>query len=160
MFFNTAAGPILTAPTDRALLWAWAEQAIRDHKGALEAVVPYSSGPRTTRCEPVYDGPTIAGALAWIGRQAHPAPTHPASAATTPSPTATTLDATSTARWSLLTDAERTIAEQVARGLTNRETAALLSLSPHTVDYHLRQIFRTLGVQSRLALARIVERTH
>ncbi|WP_238155474.1 response regulator transcription factor [Kribbella soli] len=59
----------------------------------------------------------------------------------------------------LLTDSERTIAEQVARGLTNRETAAMLFLSPHTVDYHLRQIFRTLGVQSRVELARIVERT-
>ena len=147
MFFNTAAGPILTAPTDRALLWGWAEQAIRDHKGALQAVVAYTSGPRTTRCEPVYDGSTLAGAVVWIGRRMHP------------SPTAAVLDASSASRWSLLTDSERTIAEQVARGLTNRETAALLFLSPHTVDYHLRQIFRTLGVQSRVELARIVERT-
>jgi len=146
MFFNTAAGPILTTPTDRALLWGWAEQAIRDHKGALQAVVDYTSGARTTRCEPVYEGSSLAGALVWIGRRMHP------------SPTATALDASTASRWTLLTDSERTIAEQVARGLTNRETAALLFLSPHTVDYHLRQIFRTLGVQSRVELARIVER--
>jgi DNA-binding CsgD family transcriptional regulator len=147
MFFNTAAGPILTAATDRALLWDWAEQAIRDHKGSLQAVVAYTSGPRTTRCEPVYDDSTLAGAIVWIGPRMNPAPT------------AALRDAGSAARWSLLTDSERTIAEQVARGLTNRETAALLFLSPHTVDYHLRQIFRTLGVQSRVELARIVERT-
>lgn len=147
MFFNTTAGQILTAPADRSLLWAWAEQAIRDHKGTLEAVVPYTSGPRTTRCEPVYDGATLAGALVWITRRTLPT-------------TTTALDATSASRWSLLTDAEQTIAQHVARGLTNRETALLLFLSPHTVDYHLRHIFRTLGVQSRVELARIAERTH
>jgi transcriptional regulator of acetoin/glycerol metabolism/DNA-binding CsgD family transcriptional regulator len=147
MFFNTAAGPILTAPADRVLLWDWAEQAIRDHKGALEAVVAYTSGPRTTRCEAVYDGSTLAGAIVWIGRRMDP------------SPTTAAIDASSASRWSLLTDSEQNIAEQVARGLTNRETAVLLFLSPHTVDYHLRQIFRTLGVQSRVELARIVERT-
>jgi DNA-binding CsgD family transcriptional regulator len=146
MFFNTAAGPILAAPTDRALLWDWAERAIRDHNGALETVVAYASGPRSTRCAPVYDGSTLAGALVWIGRRMNPAPSGALS------------DTGSAARWSLLTDSERTIAETVARGLTNRETAALLFLSPHTVDYHLRQIFRTLGVQSRVELARIVER--
>ena len=146
MFFNTAAGPILTTTTDRALLWEWAERAIRDHDGTLEAVVAYTSGPRSSRCEPVYDGSTLAGAIVRIGRRMNAAPA------------AALSDTGAASRWSLLTDSERHIAEQVARGLTNRETAALLFLSPHTVDYHLRQIFRTLGVQSRVELARIVER--
>ncbi|GAA1521248.1 LuxR C-terminal-related transcriptional regulator [Kribbella lupini] len=145
MFFNTAAGPILTAPADRVLLWDWAEQAIRDHKGSLEAAVPYTTGARTTRCLPVYDGPTLAGAIVWIGRRTGLGPA-----------TEAATDAT-TDRWSRLTDSERTIAEHVARGLTNRETAALLFLSPHTVDYHLRQIFRTLGVRSRVELARTAD---
>ena len=59
--------------------------------------------------------------------------------------------------WASLTEAERTIAHQVARGLTNRETAALLFLSPHTVDYHLRQIYRKLAVQSRVEMAHAIE---
>lgn len=147
MFFNTAAGPILSAPADRALLWHWAEQVIHQQHGSLEAVVAFTSGPRMTRCEPVYDGPVLAGALVRLGPQTHSTP------ASTGSPAGDLVS-----RWSSLTDSERTIAEHVARGLTNRETAALLFLSPHTVDYHLRQIFRTLGVQSRVELARVVER--
>ncbi|MEU4191889.1 LuxR C-terminal-related transcriptional regulator [Kribbella sp. NPDC026611] len=143
MFFNTAAGPILTAPGDRALLWEWAERAIHQHDGRLQAVVTFSSGPRTTYCEPVYEGMVLAGALVRLG---------PATASTASGSLQTDFG------WSKLTDSERSIAAQVARGLTNRETAALLFISPHTVDYHLRQIFRTLGVQSRVELARIVER--
>jgi DNA-binding CsgD family transcriptional regulator len=70
---------------------------------------------------------------------------------------ATRLDDTTARGWSSLTEAERNIAQQVARGLTNRETAALLFLSPHTVDYHLRQIYRKLSVQSRVEMARAVQ---
>lgn len=56
-----------------------------------------------------------------------------------------------------LTDAERGVAEVVAAGYTNREAAAKLFVSPHTVDYHLRHIFRKLDIESRVQLARIVE---
>jgi DNA-binding NarL/FixJ family response regulator len=44
------------------------------------------------------------------------------------------------------------VAEQVAQGLTNREAAAHLYLSPHTIDYHLRQVFQKLDVRSRVEL--------
>jgi DNA-binding CsgD family transcriptional regulator len=58
--------------------------------------------------------------------------------------------------WARLTAAERIVAQHVAQGLTNRETASLLHLSPHTIDYHLRRIFQKLQVRSRVELARML----
>ena len=55
-----------------------------------------------------------------------------------------------------LTAAERRVARLAADGLTNRELANRLTVSPHTVDYHLRQIFRKLGISSRVRLTRLV----
>ncbi|MEV4840028.1 AAA family ATPase [Nonomuraea sp. NPDC049486] len=56
--------------------------------------------------------------------------------------------------WAALTTAELRVARLVARGLTNREVAAELFVSPHTVDSHLRHAFAKLGVSSRVELAR------
>lgn len=53
-----------------------------------------------------------------------------------------------------LTKAERTISSLVVAGLTNKQIAARLFLSHHTVAFHLRKIFRKLGVGSRVELAR------
>jgi len=59
-----------------------------------------------------------------------------------------------------LTDAEWRVAEASGRGLTNREVAAALFLSPKTVEAHLTSIYRKLGVDSRAALgAYIAERS-
>ncbi|MCU1373526.1 MAG: ATPase-like protein [Actinomycetia bacterium] len=58
--------------------------------------------------------------------------------------------------WHSLTDAERTVAEVVAEGLTNRAAGERLYLSRHTVDAHLRQIFRKLEVGSRVEMTRRV----
>jgi transcriptional regulator of acetoin/glycerol metabolism/DNA-binding CsgD family transcriptional regulator len=57
--------------------------------------------------------------------------------------------------WANLTDTQRMVAELVTDGLTNRDVGARLFLSPHTVDFHLRQIYRRLGVRSRVELARL-----
>jgi DNA-binding CsgD family transcriptional regulator len=55
--------------------------------------------------------------------------------------------------WGSLTDAERRVALTVAEGRTNLEAAATLHLSRHTVDFHLRHIFRKLNLVSRVELA-------
>jgi DNA-binding CsgD family transcriptional regulator len=60
------------------------------------------------------------------------------------------------AGWDDLTDTERSVAQLVAEGLTNREAAERLFLSPHTVDFHLRSIFRKLGASSRVRLTRLI----
>jgi transcriptional regulator of acetoin/glycerol metabolism len=57
--------------------------------------------------------------------------------------------------WDSLTDAEHTVTELVSDGLTNRQVATKLYLSPHTVDAHLRHIFHKLGINSRVELVRI-----
>ena len=53
-----------------------------------------------------------------------------------------------------LTQSELPVAELVTEGLTNREIARRLYLSPHTVDSHLRHIFSKFGVNNRVELTR------
>lgn len=62
--------------------------------------------------------------------------------------------ATRTTGWESLTPQERTIAYLTSQGMTNRQIAARVHLSPHTVNYHLRRIYRKLDVRSRIELAR------
>jgi DNA-binding CsgD family transcriptional regulator len=57
--------------------------------------------------------------------------------------------------WVALTTSELTVARLVAEGLTNREVAERLFVSPHTVSSHVRHVFLKLGITSRVELARL-----
>ncbi|MDV7352804.1 protein kinase [Rhodococcus oxybenzonivorans] len=66
-----------------------------------------------------------------------PAPTSPASAATSPK----------------LTKRERQVADLVAEGLTNKEIAARLVISPRTAQGHVEHLLTKLGFTSRAKIA-------
>lgn len=51
---------------------------------------------------------------------------------------------------------ELRIAMLVSEGMTNREVAAALFLSPKTIEHHLSQIYRKTGVRSRTQLSRVM----
>jgi DNA-binding CsgD family transcriptional regulator len=57
--------------------------------------------------------------------------------------------------WAAVTASELAVARLVAEGLTNREVAERLFVSPHTVNSHLRHVFSKLGINSRVELARL-----
>jgi DNA-binding CsgD family transcriptional regulator/tetratricopeptide (TPR) repeat protein len=54
---------------------------------------------------------------------------------------------------------EREVSKLVAQGLTNREVARRLHVSPHTVNTHLRHLFQKLTVSNRAELAATVTRS-
>jgi len=55
-----------------------------------------------------------------------------------------------------LTARERQVADEVARGKTNRSVASALFLSEKTIESHLGRIYEKLGVHSRVALAALI----
>jgi DNA-binding CsgD family transcriptional regulator len=124
------------------MLWDWVAAVIAGVRPA-DTDLELSSGTTVSaHAWPVYDAGVLAGALVGMDAQA---PARPAMAGAVP-----------IMGWASLTETERKVAEIIAEGVTNREAAARLYLSPHTIDYHLRQIFRKLGISSRVELARHV----
>jgi DNA-binding NarL/FixJ family response regulator len=57
-----------------------------------------------------------------------------------------------------LTPQELQIGLAVSEGRTNREVAEALFLSPKTIEYHLRNVFRKLDVRSRTELGHVLRR--
>jgi DNA-binding CsgD family transcriptional regulator len=137
--YVNAAGSQFVASTDRENLWAWAQSCARRGSDPTP-LLHLPLGITTAECAHIYDGSQLTGAI--IGF----APLSPDAMA-----------ANNYSGWGRLTDAERSVAELVSLGYTNREAGARLFISPHTVDYHLRHIFRKLDIDSRVQLARIAK---
>jgi transcriptional regulator of acetoin/glycerol metabolism len=134
---------VITNTAAERLVRVGDEPVLRDHAervmaGAAPDVVEIALTNGSTlalRCEPIFDGGVAVGAVMHLDDRA--------SRATRP-----LLGLAS------LTDTEQAIAELVAQGLTNRQIAERVFVSRHTVDFHLRSIFRKVEVTSRVELAR------
>jgi ATP/maltotriose-dependent transcriptional regulator MalT len=59
-----------------------------------------------------------------------------------------------------LTTRERTILQLAAQGLTDKQIAAQLVISPHTVNAHLKSIYRKLSVNNRTAAVTAARSRH
>src|SRR5207244_11534530 len=99
------------------------------------------------QCEPVHDGGAVVGAIVRLRADR---PARPSGG------TRNSRFHRVTFGWPSLTESEAGVADLVADGLTNREVANRLFLSTHTVDAHLRHIYRKLGIHSRVELKRVV----
>jgi DNA-binding CsgD family transcriptional regulator len=144
---NTAAATLVQS-ADHTLLWQWGSDvaATRD---STESALQLTSGlPVAVRAWPVEVSGLLAGVLVRLE------PMKPDSAA---GPRSGEGGKRRTAYgWPSLTSTECSVAAIIAEGATNREAAARLLLSRHTIDFHLRQIFRKLEIRSRVELTRLV----
>jgi transcriptional regulator of acetoin/glycerol metabolism/DNA-binding CsgD family transcriptional regulator len=147
MLTNTAASRLLSSE-DRERLWNWALRAMSGLPTAAAQFTLASGSTPSATCEPIYDSGVIVGAVISL----RPASRAPLSAHLP----RRRVEEHAGLGWQNLTETERSVAEIVAQGYTNRETAAKLFLSSHTIDTHLRHIFAKLAIDSRVHLARIV----
>ncbi|HEV3266019.1 MAG TPA: LuxR C-terminal-related transcriptional regulator [Acidimicrobiales bacterium] len=151
MYTNAPAVKLLRG-LDRVGLWELVSAALFDRPQAqLELPMP-SGRSSVVACETIADGGNVIGALLRF---------LPDSARARDGDGSIPRRVRRDLGWESLTETERSIAELVAEGHTNREVAASMFLSPHTVGYHLRHIFQKVGVDSRVGLTRhLVQQGH
>jgi transcriptional regulator of acetoin/glycerol metabolism/DNA-binding CsgD family transcriptional regulator len=131
---NTAAER-LVRPVDEPHVRQHAELVMAGAPADVVEIVLSSGSTLAVRCEPILDGSVVVGVVMHLAggtaRRDRPA-----------------------LGLAALTDTERAIADLVALGLTNRQIADRVFVSRHTVDFHLRSIFRKVDVASRVELTR------
>jgi DNA-binding CsgD family transcriptional regulator len=144
---TNAAAARLVRESDHAPIWNWATRSLEaSHVPAPE--LRLRGRTIAARCEPVRFGRDVVGAIVYLeelGPIPSTGPRQPDRGSRRP-----------TFGWGSLRSSELGIADLVSEGLTNREVGARLFVSPHTVDFHLRQIFRKLSITSRTELTRLV----
>jgi transcriptional regulator of acetoin/glycerol metabolism len=141
MLTNEAAKKIVH-PEDEDVFWPAVSAMLSDFEDAEEITLKNGTF-RVKRVVPVFGSGELIGASVRLDE----------------SPTAASTDADAPAPrptfgWDSLTDTEKTVTDLVSQGLTNREAAERLIMSPYTIDSHLRSIYRKLGVNSRVELTR------
>ncbi|HEY3671239.1 MAG TPA: helix-turn-helix transcriptional regulator [Acidimicrobiia bacterium] len=144
---TNAAAARLVCDEDHALIWNWATWSPEVHT-QLTDELRLRAATVTAECEPVFVGSDMIGALVHLEDSRAPS--------TIDSATDATARVRLTFGWDSLRSSELGIAELVAEGFTNREIGARLFISHHTVDSHLRQIYRKLSITSRVELTRLV----
>ena len=147
MITNAAAARIVDE-ADHSTLWEWVRRSIA-HGETDAGELRLSTGITVAvRCEPVESATAMVGALVHLD-----VPLRASSAKNRPSKKKRIRQ---NFGWASLSASQLGIAELVASGLTNQEVAARLYLSRHTIDFHLREIYSKLGIDSRVKLARLV----
>jgi transcriptional regulator of acetoin/glycerol metabolism/DNA-binding CsgD family transcriptional regulator len=131
---NTAAER-LVRPEDEPQVRLQAERVMARTPTDVVEIMLSGGSTVAVRCEPIFDGTVAVGVVM-----------HLAGGAARRDRPALGLAG--------LTDTERAIANLVAQGLTNRQIGERVFVSRHTVDFHLRSIFRKVNVTSRIELTR------
>ncbi len=144
---NAAAARLLPV-ADRSRLWDFVSGNLSTAQENTPPFTLANGRAVSASLEAILDGREVAGALVRFAVSTHEAPL--------PRRTHSSKSLRPTFGWDSLTEAELAVTELVADGLTNREVASRLFLSPHTVDSHLRHIFRKLDINSRVDLVRVV----
>jgi DNA-binding CsgD family transcriptional regulator len=143
---TNAAAARLVGKSDHGLIWESARRAISGRRYVADELHLLGGARVLARCEPVLSGGEAVGALVRLdARETVASKSRPGERGI---------------GWGGLSAGQLGVAELVASGLTNREAAARLYVSPHTIDFHLRQIYNKLRISSRVELARLVAEQH
>jgi DNA-binding CsgD family transcriptional regulator len=139
MLTNAAASRLVN-DEDGPQLWKWTTGRLGSGEHSAPDEMRLRGNSYSVRCEPIALSGRIIGGLLELRDET--------------SSSVAALDRPQLG-WESLIPSELGVARLVAQGLTNREIAARLFVSPHTIGFRLRQIFRKLSIGSRVELARL-----